>query len=174
MKKLKLSLLLVLILFQLGVPAFLVYEKYDTLKTGRAYKFEVEVYDDYGAFKGQSLSLMALEQRRFYGYIEKPTDTIDGKYGIITIGEDGFAKIAQTVKTKPSTDYITSSSDGYFNLPIYRYFPDKDILPGVQRLIFENPKKLRPYVVLKVKNDKAVIEGLYLDGIRIEDYTNLN
>lgn len=171
MKKLRVSLLLVLILFQLGVPAYLVYEKVDTLKTGSAYKFEVEVYDDYGALKGQSVSLMALEQRRFYGYIDKPRYTFDGKYGIITIGEDGFAKITQTVKTKPSSDYITSASEDYFDLPIYRYYLDKDLSPGVRSLLFENSKKYRPYVLLKVKNDKAIIEGLYIDGVRIEDYT---
>ncbi|NLX93781.1 MAG: GDYXXLXY domain-containing protein [Clostridiales bacterium] len=168
MKKLLLPLLIVLIIFQLGVPAYLVYEKVDTLKTGAEYKFEVEIYDAYGAGKGQYVSLMALEQRRFYSYSE---NIFDGKYGIITTGEDGFAKIAQTVKTKPSGAYITSSSNGYFELPIGRYYLDKDLAPGVQSLLFEGQQKLRPYVILRVKNDKVVIQGLYIDDVRIEDYT---
>lgn len=168
MKKLLLPLLVVLILFQLGVPAYLVWEKYDTLKTGSEYKFEVEIYGSYGATAGQQVELMALEQRRFYSYPEK---TFDGSYGLIEIDEAGFAKITQAVSKKPSTDYIKSSSNSYFELPIKRYYLEKEIAPDVQIFLFDNSKKIRPYVIVSVKGDKAVIKGLYVDGVHIEDYT---
>lgn len=168
MKKLLLPLLIVLILFQLAAPAYMVWEKYDTLETGSEYKFEVEIYDAYDTSAGRQVTLMALEQRRFYNYPEK---TFDGSYGLIEIDEAGFAKITQAVSAKPSTDYIKSTSNSYFELPINRYYLDRDLSPDVQDLLFKSPEKLRPYVTLMVKGDKAVIAGLYIDGIRIEDYT---
>jgi hypothetical protein len=176
LKKILLPLLILVIIIQLGVPAYFVYEKYDTLKTGKEYKFEIELYDPYDAFRGRYVALTAVEQNKIYNYT---SDTFSGsrftggRYGIIVTGKDGFAVIDSTVDLKPASgDYVKSVSSRYFALPIERYYLDEELAPGVQSLLLSGSRKLKPYVILRVKNGNAVIQGLYINGIRIEDYAS--
>ncbi len=162
MKKFILPLLILTIMIQLFVPAYTVYEKYDTLKTGVEYKFEVELYS---SFSDGYVSLYAKSQRN-YQYSED-----EGQYGLIAVGHEGYAYIDSTSHTKPSSgDYIKSSSVRYFALPIERYYPDEEISTELENLIFSNSKNFHPYVILRVKNGNSVIQGVYVDGVRIEDY----
>lgn len=162
MKKFILPMLILTIMIQLFVPAYMVYEKHDTLKTGAEYKFEVELYS---SSSDNFVSIYAKSQRNFQ-YAEQ-----DGKYGLIAVDNDGYAYINSTSNTKPlSGDYIKSSSVRYFALPIERYYPEDEISTELENLTFNNSKNLHPYVILRVKNGNSVIQGVYIDDVRIEDY----
>lgn len=164
MKKILMPLLILTILIQLFVPSYIVFEKYDTLKNGREYKFEIELYDPYDAFRGRYVSLTVKRNSFAYNH--------EGIYGHIGLDNDGFAYIDSVSKTKPSSgDYVKSISSTHFRMPIDRYYTDEELAPEMESVLFGvNSNKLRPYVILRVKDGKAVIKGLYIDGIRIEDY----
>ncbi len=167
MKKLKAILLALVILIQLAFPVSLIMNKYDTLKTGTPYKFKVELYDPYDAYRGRYLAL--------YSPTVKFSQSNDNssRYGIIEKDTKGFAYISELTDEKPqSGDYLTSANISYFQMPIERYYLDEDLAVGAEELMRETKKSC--YVVLKVKDGKSVIEGLYIGDTRIEDYTGSN
>lgn len=163
MKKFILPLLILTIIVQLCVPAYIVYEKHDTLKTGTEYRFKVELY---GAPGDRFVSLYAKNQVNLQ-YSEQ-----DGKYGLIAVDHNGYAYIDATSNTKPSSgDYVKSSSSRYFSIPIERYYPDGEISIDFNYPVLGSSKNLDAYLILRVKNGNSVIQGVYIDGVRIEDYS---
>jgi uncharacterized membrane-anchored protein len=171
MKKVLMTALVTVIIIQLAVPAFFVSQKYDILRNGTEYKFEVDLYDPYDAFRGRYLAIYPVAQRRIYD----TSKTIEGSYGILGVDEEGFAYITEVVKTKPDGEYIRSKSSRYFELPIERYYTDEELAPELERFFTFGPasrsrKEYPPYVIVRVKNGKAVIQGMYIDGIRMEDF----
>ena len=171
MKKYLLGLLILTILIQLFVPAYFVFEKYDTLKTGVEYKFEVSLYDPYDAFRGRYVSIQTVTQRNLYERYDSSALFQGSKYGLISVAEDGFAFIKSVTDVKPKTgDYVKSASSNYFNMPVESYYTDEDIAPQLEQFLLYNRKEVKAYIILRVKDGNAVIQGLYVDGMRIEDY----
>lgn len=171
MKKYLLPFLILTILIQLFVPAYFVFEKYDTLKTGNEYKFEVELYDPYDAFRGRYVAISPVAQRELYNKINNNNSFSGNNYGLISVDNDGFAFISSSTDLKPANgDYVKSSNNRYFTLPIERYYSDENIAPQLEQFLSTNRQGLKPYVILRVKGDNAVIQGLYIDGVRIEEY----
>lgn len=171
MKKYLLPVLILTILVQLFVPAYFVFEKYDTLKTGGEYKFEVSLYDPYDAFRGRYVSIQTATQLNLYEKYNSSALFQGSKYGLISVGDDGFAFINSVTDAKPKTgDYVKSSKSNYFIMPVERYYTDEDIAPQLEQFLLYNRKEVKPYIILRVKDGNAVIQGLYVDGMRIEDY----
>jgi uncharacterized membrane-anchored protein len=164
-------LLIFTIFIQLIVPAYFVFEKYDTLRTGEEYKFEVELYDPYDAFRGRYVAIQTIAQRSMYERYDSSGLNLSSKYGLVSVDDDGFAYISSVTDTKPnSSEYIKSASSNYFNMPVERYYTDEDIAPQLEQFLFNKKKKVSPYIILRVKDGNVVIQGLYIDGVRIEEY----
>ncbi|MEI6579731.1 MAG: GDYXXLXY domain-containing protein [Eubacteriales bacterium] len=172
MKKYLLPLLILTILIQLFVPAYFVFEKYDTLKTGKEYKFEVDLYDPYDTFRGRYVAITTTAQRKLYDIYNSVNGSKNGsKYGLISVDDAGFAFISSVTDIKPANgDYVKSSNSRYFTLPIERYYSDENIAPQLEQFLASNRQGLKPYVILRVKDGHAVIQGLYIDGVKIEEY----
>jgi uncharacterized membrane-anchored protein len=171
LKKYLLPLLIFTILVQLFVPAYFVFEKYDTLKTGEEYKFEVALYDPYDAFRGRYVAIRTVAQQNMYERYDSSGLNVSSKYGLVSLDDEGFAYISSISDVKPETgDYIKSASSRYFNLPVERYYTDEDIAPQLQQFLFNSRQAVKPYIILRVKDGNAVIQGLYVDGVRIEEY----
>jgi hypothetical protein len=108
MKKWVLYALCAVILIQLFVPAYMIYNKYDILRTGEEFMFRVNPIDPYDAFRGRYVALNARQSIRG-----------NGRYGRITVGDDGFAYIDWITENRPASGaFVKSSSRDRFTLPI--------------------------------------------------------
>jgi len=159
MKKLLIPALIAVIVIQLFVPTYKVVNKYIILRTGEEFKFKVNPVDPYDAFRGRYVSLNAIQGVRG-----------SGKYGIVIVDKDGFAKIAYISDKKPAYEpYVKSDTRSLFSLPINRYYMDEKLAPKAERLTQTREPGNEAYVTVRIKNGMLVISGLYVDGIAIED-----
>ena len=159
MKKMALPALIVTILVQLMVPAYMIYGKYDILRTGDEYRFSVMPVDPYDAFRGRYVRLNSPQQ--VWG---------SGKYGVIDVGPDGFAYVAEITDAKPvGKPYVTSDSRNWFRLPIDRYYMAEHLAPRAETYVADMDRDRAAYVTVRIKNGSLVISGLYVDGVPIEE-----
>jgi len=157
-KKLLLPVLILVILAQLFAPVYMMADRYDTLKNGVEYKFKVRPVDPYDAFRGRYVFLNV--RQNISG---------SGKYGIIEVDSNGFAKVKKATDQRPQDGaYIKSKSNYWFDLPIDRYYMDEKLAPEAEGLMWSGKAK-EAYVTVRVKNGKLVVSGLYVDGKAIED-----
>lgn len=159
MKKTLLSVLIITILVQILIPSYMIWGKYDVLKNGEEVKIKVAPIDPYDAFRGRYVSLwyddiLSYEERQ-------------GKYGILEIDEDGFATVKKVQKEKPTDElYLTSKDEDYFYIPLDRYYMEENLAPKAEEMISEEKEA---YVTIRIKDDKSVLSGLYIDGKPVEE-----
>lgn len=159
MKKTLLSVLIFTILVQILIPAYMIWGKYDVLKNGEEIKIKVAPIDPYDAFRGRYVSL-------WYDY-DISYDQRQGKYGVLEIGEDGYAIIKNVVKEQPKDGlYLTSKDEDYFYIPLDRYYMEETLAPKAEEMLSGEKEA---YVTIRIKGDKSVLSGLYIDGKPVEE-----
>ena len=158
MRKWILPALIAVIVVQLSAPAYMIYSKYDVLRTGEEFLFRVYPVDPYDAFRGRYVSLNASQ-----------AVSGQGRYGVIEVDADGFAFIAEVSGDKPaSAHYVKSNDRSHFSIPIDRYYMDEKLAPEAETLTRRNAPGGEAYVTVRVKNGKMVVSGLFIDGMAIE------
>ena len=159
MKKTLLSVLIITIFVQILIPSYMIWGKYDVLKNGEEVKIKVAPIDPYDAFRGRYVSL-------WYDY-DLGYEQRHGKYGILEIDEEGFASVKKVEKEQPKAGlYLISQSEDYFHIPLDRYYMEETLAPKAEEMISgEN----EAYVTIKIKGDKSVLSGLYIDGKPVEE-----
>ena len=161
MKKFLMPALIAIIVIQLFVPVCRTINKYYILKVGEELKFRVNPVDPYDAFRGRYVSIFSRQEV-----------SGNGKYGIVIVDSEGFARIASISDEKPvSGVYIKSNSSNNFSLPISRYYMDEKLASKAENLTRQGGQEA--YVTVRVKNGVLVISGLYINGITIEDIIKL-
>ena len=161
MKKMLIPALISIIFIQLFVPVYRTINKYHILKAGEELKFRVNPVDPYDAFRGRYVSIISRQEVRG-----------NGKYGVVIVDADGFARIASLSDKKPASGvYIKSNDRKRFSLPISRYYMDEKLAPKAEKLTRQGGQEA--YVTVRVKNGVLVISGLYINGIAIEDIIKL-
>jgi len=159
-KKLLFPALIIVIAVQLLVPGYQIINKYNVLKTGEEFKFRVDPVDPYDAFRGRYVSLNVQPDV----YL-----STNGRYGKITVDDDGFARISSISNNKPVSGSYVKSAGNWFVLPIDRYYMEEKLAPEAERLIWQRQEGKDAYIIARVKNGTLVISGLYIDGVAIED-----
>ena len=165
MKKVFLPILIITVIAQIFVPSYMIWEKYDVLKNGEEVKIKVAPIDPYDAFRGRYVSL-------WYDY-DISYEQRQGKYGILDIDKDGFAVVKEAVKEKPENVlYLTGKNENHFYIPLDRYYMEETLAPKAEKALGENRNA---YVTVRIKDDKSVLSGLYIDGKRAEEFlTQMN
>lgn len=159
MKKTLLSVLILTIFVQIFIPAYMIWGKYDVLKNGEEVKIKVAPIDPYDAFRGRYVSL-------WYDY-DISYEQRQGKYGILETAENGFAIVKKAVKEKPEgVLYLTSKNEDYFYIPLDRYYMEETLAPKAEEILSTEKEA---YVTIRIKGDKSVLSGLYIDGKPVEE-----
>ncbi len=159
MKKTLLSILILVIFVQILIPAYMIWGKYDVLKNGEEVKIKVAPIDPYDAFRGRYVSL-------WYDY-DVSYELRQGKYGILEIAEDGFAVVKKVVNEKPEDElYLTSKDENHFYIPLDRYYMEETLAPKAEEMLSGEKEA---YVTIRIKGDKSVLSGLYVDGKPVEE-----
>ena len=159
MKKTLLSVLFITIFVQILIPTYMIWGKHDVLKNGEEVKIKVAPIDPYDAFRGRYVSLWYDDGLSY--------EQSQGKYGILEIDEDGFAMVKKVVKEQPKDQlYLTSENEDYFYIPLDRYYMEETLAPKAEEMISGEKEA---YVTIRIKGDKSVLSGLYIDGKPVEE-----
>ncbi|MFZ2938025.1 MAG: GDYXXLXY domain-containing protein [Candidatus Omnitrophota bacterium] len=175
-KKLIIGLFFGLILVQITLPLSMIVKRESVLKNGVPFRFKTAPVDPYDAFRGRYVAL-SVENNK----VIKPqgVDLIYGQkvYAQIAVDENGFARISTITTKKPQTSTFLIAKahpvgdEVFLNLPIDRYYMEEKAAPQAEQIYRKHSVtyKQDAYVIVRIKDGLAVIEGLYIGGQKIEE-----
>ncbi len=184
-KELIIGLFAGLIVLQIVLPVSMIAKRESTLKNGEVFRFKTVPVDPYDAFRGRYVAIRAEINK-----VSKP-EGVDLKYGQkvyaqLFVDENGFAQVSQIAMRRPKDSaYLIASvtypagrgNDVGLNLPIDRYYMEEKAAPRAEQVYREHSRrgdKQDAYVIVRIKDGFAVIEGLYVGDQRIEDILKVN
>ena len=193
--RLKLALLAVLAVLQLGATASSILKYESTLRTGTLYRIPTMPIDPADPFRGRYVAVRpAITMRNpiapeIVDVLERIQSGEKG-YVVLASDEKGFASAAQVLTAPPSQgDYLeitqawpewstsnqpnTPSTRVGFNLlfSFDRYYMNDAAAPLAQDRAAQARRtnaESRTWLTVRVKNGIGVIEGLFIDGAPIE------
>ncbi|MDF2594120.1 MAG: hypothetical protein K0R69_461 [Clostridia bacterium] len=164
-KRFLLLIVIFLIQFFTIVSLSLSYEA--AARQGNAYKFKIEGYDPIDPLRGRYLDYMIDTET-----IEDTLGDYTGKcYITLAKDQEGYAYLDKVYKEKPKgVDYITANKYGldYYETPFTKYYINEDIALKAEEMIRNNRED--SYVLVKIKNGKSIVEGLYVKDKLIDKY----
>lgn len=181
-RSLIISGLILLACVQIAVAVSVIYQYEITLKKGTAYRFKTAPVDPYDAFRGRYVRLSVDRS------VPKPSDAAfyrgQDVYVTISEGSDGYAGFTGIATTAPpSGDYLKTtvayspsrSRKVLIDIPFKRYYMNEDLAPAAERAYARHSRrdKKNAWVVVRVRNGRAVIEGLYVAGRPISEYARM-
>jgi len=168
MKRYLLIAITIMILAQIYIPVSMMSSRFDILKNGTEYKFKVQPIDPYDAFRGRYIAIYVDGGQTEYKQSKKTV------YAVLNTDENGFSYVGNIIESKPDgNNYIKAKSRyGRLQLPFERYYMEEKLAPKAEAAYRNETKDA--YIKVRVKNGNAVIEGLYIDNMRIEDFVKQN
>jgi len=180
-------LLLVLAAAQLTAAGWSIVRYESTLASGTPYKLRVVPVDPADAFHGRYVAIrpaitltppIAPETEAVVKSFQQERAT-----GFVALGADaqGFARAVDIVPTRPAGgDYLAiddvrlanNAANGYtISLPFDRYYMNEASAPAAQErytaAVGRNARSTA-WLSVRVKNGAGVIDGLFIDGVPIE------
>ncbi len=178
-RSLIISGLILLACVQVAVAVSVIYQYEITLKKGTAYRFRTAPVDPYDAFRGRYVRL-SVERS-----VPKPADVVfyrgQNVYVTISNGSDGYAAFTDiATSAPPSGDYLETTvayssprnRKVLIDIPFDRYYMNEDLAPAAEWAYARHSRrdKKDAWVVIRVRNGRAVIEALYVAGRPISTY----
>ncbi len=176
-KELVVGLFAGLIVLQVALPVSMIVKRESTLKDGASFRFKTAPVDPYDAFRGRYVAIRAEINK-----VSKP-EGVNLKYrqkvyALLNVDEKGFAQVSKIAMQKPNDSAYMIASVAYptgndvaLDLPIDRYYMEEKAATRAEQAYREHSRREKQdaYVVVRVKDGFAVIEGLYVGDQRIED-----
>jgi uncharacterized membrane-anchored protein len=191
----KIAALVVLSLLQLTVAGWSIVRYESVLSSGTSYRIRAAPIDPADAFRGRYVAVrpaILIPNPIAPGTEEvlKRVQTGETGYAVLTTRADGFAQIARVVTEPPDQgDYLKIShvwqpwvqgdpgARGSFvgynvSFPFDRYYMNESQAPAAEQRFADAVRRnaeSTAWLVVRVKKGAGVIEGLFIDGVRIED-----
>lgn len=180
---------IILILFgivatiQLIVPGKMVYDQEDILNHGVEFKFKTAPIDPVDAMRGRYVALQ-YEIAEFETSYKEIYETNSTVYLILITDSLGFAAIDKIEKSQPNSSNYLKTEISYsflrgtnqivrFELPFNRYYMEEHKAPQAEKIyrnLNREGNESEAFAVVRVKEGKAVISGLYIDAKPIESF----
>lgn len=167
----------ILCVAQVAVPLSMVWQHEQTLRTGRPFKVRTEPVDPVDALRGRYVAVSPVVHAPLPPAGEEPP--VGDVWVDLEEGPDGFARARMVTTTRFDTPtalpgyVIASRPDDAPSirvlLPLDRYYMEETKAPAVEREYRERAAAAQAWVTIRVRDGMAVIDGLYLDGRRVED-----
>jgi uncharacterized membrane protein/uncharacterized membrane-anchored protein len=175
--------LAVVILIQLAVPGKMMLDRELALRTGENFRFATAPIDPYDPFRGRYVALA-------FSTTQEPREP-DGEdlgkkaFAKIETDERGYSHVTSLHAKRPSEgDYLQVSVSRRFDgryrvtLPFNRYYMNEHAAPEAERIYLQETRRrmaeagepAESYALVRVRRGIAVMEGLYLEGVPIEDH----
>jgi uncharacterized membrane-anchored protein len=162
---------------QLGAAASGIARYERVLRSGTAVKLAVTPVDPADPFRGRYVTLAFAATREPVS--ADRTVTMEGPlFALLKLDERGHATIERVVGVAPARGlYIELDQAGHLDadrrlhvqLPFQRYYMQEHLAPDAERAYTEAARGPSSYAVVRVLDGRGVIEGVYLDGMPIEE-----
>ena len=180
-KKLLFPAFILLVIVQLYIPAKMVFDSEDILKTGTEYKFRTAPMDPNDPFRGKYIEL-DFSASTFEISEDEEWLNDEDIFVSITTDEKGYAKIKSVSRQKPegTTEFtrgkvartITSNPKRLLiQYPFDRYYMEEYKAPDAEKVFRESQRnnKEEAYALVNIKNGEAVLRDVIIGGVSIKD-----
>lgn len=170
---------IVVALAQLYVPASMIFERNDILKTGKEFRFRTAPIDPYDPFRGKYVWL------NFQNNRIAVTDTtwMSGEtvYAVLTEDSSGMAKVASIHRDIPghTNDYLKTSIryisydliTVHLEFPFDRYYMEESKAYPAEQAYLEASQdtSIVAYALVNIKNGEAVLKDVHINGTPIRE-----
>jgi len=175
----RLTLLILVGLVQLAVPGWMIFEQEQTLRLGTEYKFQTEPVDPYDLFRGRYVALRFKAADVDY----KGSDLLNVSkvYVVIRNNADGFAEV-ERISSKPVSGdnvFLAINRSGWrsktlcLEFPFDSYYMEETQAPQAEQAYRDanrRDSKQQTWAVVRLRNGKAALADLFIDGQPIRDY----
>ncbi len=183
-KKVLLAIFILVAIVQLYVPAKMIFNNEDVLKTGKEFKFKTAPIDPNDPFRGKYITLRYDDNVTVF-HAEGDWEKEEEIY--VTLEEDvnGFAKVKSVSRDKPSnTSNFVKAKVGYgfFNwqpnnklvidYSFDKFYMEETKAYDAEQLYNQNIRERgeKPaYALVAVKNGDAVLKDVMIDGVSVKD-----
>lgn len=182
-KNILLILLGVVVLAQLYFPISMIVSKESTIQEGVKFKFTTTPIDPYDPFIGRYIILNY--DIDMYNRDEFDTEKfVTGQVVYVYLFEDyeGYAAIRKVSLLNTEEGYYVKAKIAFatdnmlrLNFPFNRYYMRETKAKEAEQLHERMARngEHATYALIAVKNGEAVIEGVYIDDIPIEEYVDM-
>ena len=177
MKMLRVLIFGVVALAQLGVPAAMVWQREQTLKQGRVWKFRTAPADPVDAIRGRYIVLRFAAEE-----FDAPVKFESGNKSVCAVlkqDTDGFAEVDHlTTETVVADDVVPvesawwSSGKQHVSFPFNKFWVAEANAAAAERAYVENNRRdnQNTYVTVRVRHGDAALDQLYIDNQPLSDY----
>jgi len=177
MNMLRILIFCVLALAQLAVPAAMVWQREQTLKQGRVWKFRTAPVDPVDAIRGRYIALRFAAEE-----FDAPVKFESGNkpvYAVLKQDTDGFAEVDHlTTETVVTDDVVPvnsawwSSGKQHVSFPFDKFWVAEANAPEAERAYIENNRrdKQNAYVTVRVRHGDAALDQLFIDNKPLSEY----
>lgn len=165
---------------QLYVPAKMIYDQEDVLRTGKQFKFKAAPIDPNDPFRGKYITLR-FDATNFK--VQNGKDWVQGEevFVLVEPAETGFVKISSVLKDKPANEsnfvkatisYIDEiNSTLLINYPFDRFYLEESKAQAAEDMYRESiiDSTQIAYALVNIKEGEAVIRDVMIDGVSISN-----
>jgi uncharacterized membrane-anchored protein len=174
---LRIVIFAVVALAQLGVPAAMVWQREQTLKLGRVWKFRTAPVDPVDAIRGRYISLrFAAEEFAAAAKFESGNKSV---YAVLKQNTDGFAEVDHLTTEAAETDDVVPVESAWWyggkeqvRFPFNKFWVAEANAAAAERAYVENSRRdnQNAYVTVRVRGGDAALDQLYIDNQPLSDY----
>jgi uncharacterized membrane-anchored protein len=180
-KKTLLSLFVLMVIFQLYVPAKMIYDREQTIAKGTEFKFETTPIDPTDPFRGKYITL-SFSENTFEISDDEIWKTGEPIYVSVLSNDDGLMQIGGISQVAPDNhqNYVKAkvqyvmdkpTRKVFIEYPFNRYYMEESKAYDAERLHVETQVDSTniTYAVVNVRNGDAVLMDVRIDGVSISD-----
>ena len=176
MKSIRLLVFAVVALAQLGVPAWAIWMRTETMRTGRVWKLHAEPVDPEDMIRGRYVTLAFTAERV---PMADPLGNGDTAYAALKEGMDGFAVVDRLSSTPLHGDNVLkverlgwSGGVQRVRFPFERFWITEQNARAAEQAYREQlqQKKNNVHVTIRVRDGDSALEQLFIDDKPIAEY----
>jgi uncharacterized membrane-anchored protein len=167
----------VVALAQLAVPAAMVWQREQTLKNGRVWKFRTAPVDPVDVIRGRYIALrFTAEEFAAPAKFEAGDKSV---YAVLKQGTDGFAEVDHlTTEAVGTDDAVPVESVWWYGdkqhmrFPFNKFWVAEANAAAAERAYLENNRRdnQNVYVTIRVRRGDAALDQLYIDNQPLFEY----
>lgn len=170
---------ILLVFVQLFVPAKMIFDQENVLKTGTEYKFLTRPIDPNDPFRGKYITL-SYKNNTYQIREENDWMSREEVYVVLTNDKDGFAKIKSVSKEEPPATldfikakirYINSKNKMVIDFPFDRYYMEESKALEAEKAYNESQRDTSQitYALVNVRAGQSVLKDVQINGISIKE-----
>jgi hypothetical protein len=163
---------------QLAVPAWMIVNHEETLRTGELFKFRTMPVDPYDAFRGRYVWLR-IEQDSLPVPLGVQWARGQEVFATIETDTNGFSKLGALRATRPDKlPYLMVrinqiyGQTAYVHAPLDRFYMEESLAPAAEKAYREHSRATNrtAYITVRIRDGSSVIENLWIDGRPIHEF----